>query len=124
MLKRIEGYWMAIVAPSFSVQAFTLDPLPRGTNIYASISLSNVVNFLGFRDDTPPDRRGEFAADAYVESWTFYNSDGTESLPQFPPPVRSSSTQNAVMVENCARIKFVLYGFQVNAIAQVNIFTL
>jgi len=127
MLKRIEGYWMEIIASNGAFLRLTIDPLPRGTNIYASISLSTVGNYPGFEADRPYER-AEFAAAAFVQTWTVYKPDGTESEPQFDPQVlkrdRNIFTQNTLMIENCARITFALYGIQVNAIAQINIFAL
>src|SRR5437763_12014592 len=97
MLNRIDGYWILIIAPSFFVQRFTLDPLPAGTNVYATISLSDVNTLFAANDPDP-----KFATTAFVESWTFYRPDGTESEPQ----VGMGFTQNAVAVDNCARITF------------------
>jgi hypothetical protein len=74
MVKSIEGYWMSIVAPGFFVQRFTLGPLPPGTNLYASISLSDVNTLFAANQPDP-----KFATTAFVESWTFYKPDGTES---------------------------------------------
>jgi len=115
MVSRIDGYWMEVIAPIFFFQEFTLDPLPPGTNVYASISLSD-VNTL-FAGNTPDPT---FVATAYIESWTFYQPDGTESDPQTGNLLFN---QNAVWVENCARIKFALFRERVVASAQINVFT-
>jgi hypothetical protein len=112
MLKRIDGYWMSAIAPGGVVLRLTLDPLPPGTNVYASISLSAVSTM--FVSPDPP-----FWCVASVESWTFYMADGTESAPQ----TGMGDHQNAVAVDNCARITFALVALQAYAIAQVNIFT-
>jgi hypothetical protein len=114
MLNRVDGYWIEIIAPKFFlVQEFTLDPLPPGTNVYANISLSDVNTLFEASDPDP-----KFAATAFIESWTFYKPDGSESAPE--PGM--GFNQNAVAVENCARIKFALVGQRVAAIAQINIF--
>jgi hypothetical protein len=116
VVSRIEGYWIAVVAPQFTVlQEFTTDPFRPGTNVYASISLSE-VNTL-FEANAPNPR---FAASAWIMSWTFYRPDGSESRPQSGGPL---FTQNAVGVDNCARITFALAGQRVAATAQINIFT-
>ena len=115
MLNGIDGYWMSVIAPEFFFQSFTLDPLPRGTNVYANVSLSS-VNTLFEADDPDP----KFSIEAYIVSWTFYQADGTESEPQ----VGMGFNQNAVFVQNCARITFALAGQRVAADAQINVFTL
>jgi len=114
MVNRIDGYWISIIAPGFFVVRDTL-PFPPGTNVYASISLSDVNTLFAANDPDP-----KFATTAFVESWTFYNPDGSESEPQ----VGMGFSQNAVEVENCATIKFALVGDRVAATAQINIFTL
>ena len=115
MLTSVNGYWMEVVAPSFFfTQTFTLDPLPPGTNVYANISLSDLNTIFEAKDPDP-----SYVATAYIDSWTTYQPDGTESAPQ----TGSGFSQNAVAVENCARINFSLVGERVVAIAQVNIFT-
>ena len=114
MLKRIDGYWISIVAPIFFLQRFTTDPFPKGTNVYASISLSFVDTLFASNSNDP-----KFAVEAFVDSWTFYQPDGTESAPQ----TGSGFNQNAVGINNCARITFLLAGERVAADAQVNIFS-
>src|SRR5437763_9656181 len=74
MVNHIDGYWMSVIAPGFFLQRFTLDPLPQGTNVYANISLSFVDTLFAANDPDP-----KFSVEAFVESWTFYQSDGTES---------------------------------------------
>jgi hypothetical protein len=115
MLTGVTGYWMSLIAPGFPFsQDFTLDPLPPGTNVYATISLNDINTW--FEADSPDPK---FVATAYIVYWTFYQADGTES----PPQDGMGFNQNAVTVSNCARIKFSLFGAQVAAIAQINIFT-
>jgi hypothetical protein len=116
MLTRIEGYWMAIIAPGTFTVFLTLDPLPLGTNVYANISLSDVNTLFSGNDPDP-----KFAVNAVAESFTFYNPDGTQSAPQ---RVELPGLQNAIAVQNCATITFTLHGSRVAAVAQVNIFTL
>jgi hypothetical protein len=113
MVNRIDGYWISIIAPGFFIVRDVL-PFAPGTNVYASISLSEVNTEFAANDPNP-----KFSTTAFVESWTFYNPDGSESEPQL-----GGFTQNAVEVENCATIKFTLVGDRVAAIAQINIFTL
>ena len=117
MLKRIDGYWMKVVMPSRGLffLHFTIDPLPPGTNVYASISLSD-INTDFFGNDADP----KFSATAVIESWTSYLPDGTQSDSQSG----QGDVQNAVWIENCATIKFVLFGERVAAIAQINILSL
>lgn len=116
MLTTVTGYWLEIIAgANFFLIEFTLDPLPPGTNVYANIALSDVFNYFGDNVTDP-----KFVATAYIESWTFYRDDGTESAPQ----LGMGFNQNAVAVNNCARITFALVGVQVSATAQVNVFTL
>ena len=114
MLKGIDGYWMRIIAPGYFTQWFTLGRLPLGTNVYASISLSEVNTSFAHNNPNP-----KFVAQAYVASWTFYKPDGTESEPE----QGIQGVQNAIAVENCATIKFALIGEQVAAIAQINVIT-
>jgi hypothetical protein len=117
MLKTSGHYCLEVIAPgSLIVERLTLNPFPPGTNVYASISLSGINTLFEGASERDP----HFTAVAYVESWTFYQTDGTESGPQ---TVTNQFTQNAVMVENCARITFALAGAGVNAFAQINVFT-
>jgi hypothetical protein len=118
MLNGIQGYYMVVIAPGFFVQRFTLDPLPPGTNVYANVSLSD-INTLFYRNDPDP----KFAATAFVDSWTVYEPDGTQSAPQ-QGPLRANFNQNAIWVENCATITFALIGWRAEATAQINILTL
>jgi hypothetical protein len=115
MLKRIDGFWISIIASSFFVQRSTLDPFPPGTNVYANISLSSVNTLFASNAPDP-----KFAAIAFVESWTVYNPDGTQSQPQ----AGMGFNQNAIFIENCATITFVLFGERVAALAQIDVFTL
>jgi hypothetical protein len=114
MLATVNGYWLEVIARSYVLIEFTTDPFPRGTNVYANIALSDVFTY--FEDAGIPPK---FTAVGYIESWTFYLADGTESEPQ----IGMGFNQNAVEVNNCARIKFGLVGIQVSTTAQVNIFT-
>lgn len=110
----VDGYWMSVVTSSEFLQTFTLDRLPPGTNVYATIALSEVNTRFFANSDNP-----KFAAVAVIASWTTYQPDGTES------PVRPGSSefpQNAVSIENCARITFYLFGVHVAATAQINVF--
>ena len=106
---------MSIIAPGSFELRDTLGPFPVGTNVYASISLSEVNTLFAANDPDP-----KFSVTALVESWTFSEPDGTESAPQLGMEI----TQNAVAVDNCATIKFALFGERVTATAQINILTL
>lgn len=86
----------------------TFGPLDPGNNILANISLSQ-INTLNASDPT-------FAAVGWIDSWTFYQGDGTESDPQ----QGDGFGQNAVFVPNCATIKFALFVERAWAIAQIN----
>jgi len=115
MVNRIDGYWIETISSFSALQEFTLPALPPGTNVYANISVS-FVDTVFFGNSPDP----KFVAAAFIDSWTFYQSDGTESAPQ----PGSGFNQNAVAVDNCASIKFILFVEQAWAIAQINIFTL
>ena len=114
MVSRIDGRWIEIISPGFFVLDFD-ERFRPGTNVYASISLSQ-VNTLFFRNADDP----KFAATAFIEGWTVYEADGSES-PLLGPGI--DFTQNAVAVDNCASIRFALAGERVTAIAQINIST-
>jgi hypothetical protein len=75
------------------------------------------VNTLFFRNAPDP----KFAVEAFIGGWTFFQADGQESSLQGQGV---NCTQNAVQVNNCASIRFVLAGERVSAIAQINIFIL
>lgn len=113
MVQRVDGYWIAALGPEV-LQEFTLPALPQGTNVYANISLSQ-VNTL-FEGNSPDPT---FTANAFIDSWTVYNPDGTQSSPQSG----NGFVQNAVELENCATITFILFVERAWAIAQINILT-
>jgi hypothetical protein len=114
MLTSVNGYWLEVVTPASFVIEFTSDPFPPGTNVYANISLSDANNYFEDASISP-----RFVATGYIEWWTVYQADGTESAPY----LGMGFNQNAVAVNNCVRIRFALVGFRVSATAQVNIFT-
>jgi hypothetical protein len=116
MLTSVTGYWLRIIAPTsnFIGEEFVLGPLPPGTNVYASISLNELNTYFNASSTEP-----KFSATSYIPFWTHYKADGTES-----DQIESMGfNQNAVAVENCARIWFVLEGIYVAASALVNVFT-
>jgi len=116
MAQRIDGYWMDVYAPgNFFLEQLTIPPLPPGTNVFASISLSE-VNTLFDRNDPNP----KFSTSAHVDSYTTYLPDGSISPPQAAP---LSTLQNGIFIENCATITFGLSGTRVAATAQVTIFS-
>jgi hypothetical protein len=109
----VTGYWLRILAPNdLLVQDFTLGPLPIGTNVYANISLNEVNTYF-----TPDSVEPKFSAAGYIPYWTTYRDDGTESEYE-----GMGFNQNAVAINNCARITFALQGKHVAATAQVNVF--
>jgi hypothetical protein len=110
MLNRIEGYYMRVLSYGPKVtQVFSLPPLPRGTNVYATISLSWFESFA-------PPREPFGRADAHIGSWSIYGPDGEEQK-----PTSGYFFQNALGLENCASINFVLTGINIEATAQINI---
>jgi hypothetical protein len=115
MLQSIEGYFINMITDGFFTLEYVHQIPQPGTNVYANISLSSVNTETSAAGPDP-----KFAAIAYVRTWTVYDPDGTES----PPQGGSKFTQNAVLVNNCARITFQLIGNRVNAVAQINIITL
>lgn len=113
MLTTVNGYWLRIIAPSdFVLQEITL-AFPPGTNVYANISL-NELNTYFLANSTDP----KFSATSYIPYWSFYLDDGNESQRE-----GMGFNQNAVAINNCASIRFVLEGIHVAATALVNIFT-
>jgi hypothetical protein len=114
MVNSIEGYWLSVVTSTFFIINFTTDPFPPGTSLYANISLSEVNTLFSGNDPSDP----TFAAAAFIQSWTVYQADGTEST----PIEGQGFAQTAIGLDNCARIHFVLVGDRVAALAQVNIF--
>jgi hypothetical protein len=123
MLNTISGYWIraSVYGSDFYSQDFTTDLFPRGTNIYANISLSTYTFTLGrnLGENLPPYTTA--VAKAHIYSWTFYNPDGTESQPQ--QLFNDGVYTNAVVIRNCAKITFRLLVMRADAVAQINIFT-
>jgi hypothetical protein len=115
MLTSVNGYWLRIIAPStFVSQELTLGPFPPGTNVYASISLSELNTYF-----EPDSTNTKFSATVYIPFWTHYKDDGTESNQM----QSMGFNQNAVAVNNCARIWVVLEGIRVVSSALVNVIT-
>jgi hypothetical protein len=115
MLKRIESFFIAIIAPRFFGLEFT-QSFPPGTDVHATISLSSLNTSLPNLLDPDP----HFNVGARVVSWNSFLTGGGEG----PRIFAESTSQNAVSVANCARITFQLFGERVAARAQINIFTL
>lgn len=116
MLQGISGFFIDTIdngGGSFVSFKFTADA--PGQNIYANIALFNYNTI--FASKNPNYTNG--VAVAFVDSWTFYNPDGTES----PPQDGMGFTQNAVFVENCASITFILFANAAWGIAQINTFS-
>lgn len=118
MINSIESYWLSVVTSTDTLITFVSDFFPPGTNIHATVAL-NEVNTVFFGNVSNPTT---FAVTTEIRSWTVYNPDGSESGPigeNF-----GGSTQNAVSVDNCARITVDLFGEFVAATAQLNIYRL
>jgi hypothetical protein len=108
----MQTRYIEIVAPrNFFLLTDTVTFSP-GTNAFATISLSNINTLFDGSDPNP-----KFAAVAWIDSWTVYNPDGSES----PPEGGDGFRQNAAWVRNCARINFKLAGQRVWAISQASI---
>lgn len=115
MLSLINGYTESTYNSFDSLIMYTTDPLPPGTNVYATTCLS-MIDTLFFGNSPDP----TFASTAFIWSWTFYQQDGTQSDPQNP----ADFFQNQVEVNNCATITFALYVERAWAYAQSNVFSL
>ena|SRR5215469_992905 len=101
---------------AFDALQFVTTPLfPKGTNVFANASLSQ-VNTLFFGNSPVP----TFTAVAFIWSWTVYQQDGTQSDPQSPPDF----FQNSVEVNNCATITFAVFVERAWAYALLNAFSL
>ena len=121
MLNIINSYWIGAIAPdAFVLITFTLDPLPPGTNVYATISL-NLLN-TAFEAKAPDPT---FAASAFIDHWTVYEKGGKQSGPIYAPPsyLGLDPTLNSVWVDNCATITFMCSAERADAIAQISIFS-
>jgi hypothetical protein len=114
MLNLINGYTVGLGSPFDAFQMFTTDPLPPGTNVYATTCLS-MVDTLFFGNSPDP----TFGADAIIWSWTFYQQDGTQSDPQYP----ADFFQNQVQINNCATITFAAFAERAWTYAQFNVFS-
>jgi hypothetical protein len=115
MLTSINGYWLRVIAPSaIESQELTLGPFPPGTNVYANISLNELNTYFELDSSNT-----KYSATGYIPFWTHYKDDGTESNQM----QSMGFNQNAVAVDNCARIWLVLEGFRVVASALVNVIT-
>ncbi len=112
----IGSYW--IEASGLSVTyAYTTEPLAPGTNIYANVSLSWVDTLTTLGLGSP---NATFSAAAFIQSWTFYQPNGSQSPQQYG----NGLNQNAVFVNNCATITFAVIVAQAVGMAQANVFTL
>ena len=104
-------------SPGFFVLPFTLDRLPPGTNVYASIGLSQVNTSFAANAPDP-----HFSAEAWISSFTVYLTDGSESAPQTPDS--PLFFLNSIFIQNCATITFELAVNRADAIAQITVFEL
>jgi hypothetical protein len=122
MLNIISNYWIEAISPSNEVLiTFTIPPLPPGTNVYTTISLSHIDTaafgpaFTGNNDAT-------FIADALIDHWTVYEKGGKQSGPIYGT-YSGDPTKNAVWIDNCATITFWVSAERAEVIAQVSIFS-
>jgi hypothetical protein len=115
MVAGMHIFQINLVAPNFFVVVRYTGPLlPPGTNVLSTISLSEVnTGFFGVAADP------KFAIIAFIEKWTFYRPDGTESEPQ-----SADLFSNVAIINNCARITYALAGERVAGSAQANIYIL
>ncbi|HCW08373.1 MAG TPA: hypothetical protein DGG95_13515 [Cytophagales bacterium] len=115
MLDIIGSYWIQVSAPGrlFPID-FTIDPLPQGTNVYATISLSAFNTGFPIND---PDPTQKSAAIAKILSHTIY----VEGKETGRIPVQDNPA-NGLFIYNCARITFQLSGQYISAKALINIF--
>ncbi len=115
MLNLIGSYTIETISPFGALQTATIPPLPPETSAYATISLSFLDTLF---EGNLPDPT--FAAAAFIDSWTVYQPNGTQSGPRGG----TDFTQNSVTVDNCATITFVLFAWRAWAIAQINVYSL
>jgi hypothetical protein len=116
MLNGIQGFYIRAYTGSYFLQMATFPNgalLPPGTDVYASIALSEQNNV--FLNESPLPAA---AAVAWIASWTVYNPDGSQS----DPIVTDDSNRNVVGIENCASITFGLFIESCEAVAQVSVF--
>ena len=113
MLKRLDSFFIQVVAPNFFFISFDRT-FPPGSQIHATTSLSCLApfGFAAFPTNPPPFAR------ASIVSFTEHLSGGGESQ-----PVLLSIDQNALSIANCARIKFRLTAGRADAKALINIYT-
>jgi hypothetical protein len=90
----------------------TVDQIPRGTDVLATISLSYLA--FGIPFSVPG------AVGAAIVSWDVYTRDGT--IVQVDPD--PDFANNSVFINNCASVTFELAGNDARAYAQATLFTL
>ncbi|MFZ0308226.1 MAG: hypothetical protein WCC89_01615 [Candidatus Sulfotelmatobacter sp.] len=112
----IGSYWIEAIGLSVTC-TYTTDPLAPGNNVYANVSLSWVDTLATLGLGSP---NAMFSASAFIQSWTFYEPDGSQSPQQYG----NGLYQNAVFVNNCATITFAVIVAQAVGMAQANVFTL
>jgi hypothetical protein len=89
----------------------TIDQIPVGTNVLATISLSYIT--FGTTQGLPG------AVGAAIQSWEVFNSDGSITTVKPTPDFKN----NSEIIDNCASVTFVLAGNLVMAYAQATLFT-
>jgi hypothetical protein len=109
----IQGFFIELFQPFAGSLDYTTDFFPPGTDVFANISLSMVDTLNRNLPDST------FVAVAYVRWWTSYLPDGTEGPQQGEI---ANFAQNAIGVQNVARINFELFVESALAVAQINIY--
>lgn len=120
MFNDVNGYYiLALSRQGDFLLSFTTDPLPLGTDAFATISLSTLSTggSIGPGGGIP-----DGSAFAFIDSWTYYLDDGTQSDPQYNDPSFPFS-ENSIRVANCATITFSLEAYYAMASAQISVFT-
>jgi hypothetical protein len=131
MIKSIYGYTIRLTQPNpieGSAAYYTAGPLPEGTDVYATISLSSIVSFTREPEVPSPVAPIYRYASASLVSYTYYLPPPGRSRPIESDPINWNTVDhspNNVRVANCARITFGLYTQRFNdAEALINIYSL
>jgi hypothetical protein len=111
MIKDLSSYFIEIVASSPFGFSFRIPDVgatfPPGTNIHATAALSHLGTAFSSREAQSVSR-------AYIESFTAF-IDGRESQPIF-------SGADAQTIRNCASVTLRLFGDNVSARGQFNLY--
>jgi len=100
-------------SPGQTAQAFgTIDRIPKGTNVLATIALSY------FSEGVSPDQ-GVGVAGALIRRWDVFNPDGTITTVE-----NTDFAGNSKVIDNCASVTFELSIKYARAYAQASVFSL